>query len=46
MKNNRMTFIKLLLRSKTNQNNIESRVKKKKGSYYLLVDTETLHRCS
>ena len=25
-----MTFIKLLLRSKTNQNNIESRVKKKK----------------
>lgn len=30
MKNNRMTFIKLLLRSKTNQNNIESRVEKKK----------------
>ena len=25
-----MTFIKLLLRSKTNQSNIESRVKKKK----------------
>lgn len=30
MKNNRMTFIKLLLRSETNQNDIESRVKKKR----------------